>query len=656
MSTRLEPVANWIDQLKTAKPVNGMIRIECREKFCLPVDTAMRSVSFVPTKNESDESGPQVIEGMASSTSVDSYGTEMSREALLSMQIQMERGIPVLPRHNNGLSGAVEWDQVIGRTVRAQVERSDVVNPAEMGVEQYVLRVQSQLYDDDDKAKSLLNRLTNGQQIGQSIGGWFVSVRVMTNEAEEVERVIIDEVELDHLAITRAPANPDSNSLYTLRSRLEDALFPPVVAERKIASITVNNKCADQMREDMSGSSILEQQDSDDGTVTFVFSTDPDGEHLYYEDSEEIITELSESVAPNGRAVVPYKDLSLAEMGTTWSWDTETQNAVLGDDNWSRYKSAHVWFDPDNQETKSGYKLPIATLEGGELKAVFRGVQAAMAALNGARGGVNIPEDQREDVYNHLVRYYKKADKDPPDLKTNLSVGDIALHDELNDTIRKSDQDKTETIAMPDTTETVTIRTNLDESTETVQDDKCQSDIPMSPVDAHRSASPVNPATNEDEPMTESDLNKIQDMLTSAVSGLAQRIQAIEDVATTSESSAVEPPDEKPTEIEQLHVRLERAETALSNIASKPVRRGRPVHTQQGPGLVSAFDALIERSKSDGGPPTLTSIVERHKVAIADEMGDSKLTTSQLQQLLAAGMRAAERDGLICKSNNSDWQ
>jgi hypothetical protein len=44
-----------------------------------------------------------------------------------------------------------------------------------------------------------------------------------------------------------------------------------------------------------------------------------------------------------------------------------------------------------------------------------------MAALNGARGGVDIPSDERESVYNHLVRYYEKADKEPPALR-DISV------------------------------------------------------------------------------------------------------------------------------------------------------------------------------------------------------------------------------------------
>ena len=51
-------------------------------------------------------------------------------------------------------------------------------------------------------------------------------------------------------------------------------------------------------------------------------------------------------------------------------------------------------------------------------KAVFKGIASAVAALNGARGGVQIPAQDREKVYAHLVAHYKMFDKTPPELKS----------------------------------------------------------------------------------------------------------------------------------------------------------------------------------------------------------------------------------------------
>ena len=119
------------------------------------------------------------------------------------------------------------------------------------------------------------------------------------------------------------------------------------------------------------------------------------------------------------RTVVRFQDLPKAAEGTRWSFSTSEQNEVLGDPpDYTRYRRAHVWYDPDKQDQKSGYKLPIAKIIGGELKVVFRGVAAAMAAVNGARTPLDISESDRRGAYNHLRRYYRKFDREAPEFRT----------------------------------------------------------------------------------------------------------------------------------------------------------------------------------------------------------------------------------------------
>lgn len=164
------------------------------------------------------------IEGVASSTSVDHYGTEMTYHALSLMREQFEYGVPVLPRHQSILSdGMAEWDEVIGRTEAAEIRMvnpQDMKNAYDYGENQYILAVKSRLYGDDPKARELVRRLDRGEPIGQSIGGWFNKIDVVESSDGEVMRVLVEDVALDHLAITRAPANPDSYGLASIRSVL----------------------------------------------------------------------------------------------------------------------------------------------------------------------------------------------------------------------------------------------------------------------------------------------------------------------------------------------------------------------------------------------------------------------------------------------------
>ncbi len=118
------------------------------------------------------------------------------------------------------------------------------------------------------------------------------------------------------------------------------------------------------------------------------------------------------------RGVTPYAGLPLAPEDTPWQWDVRAQNAVLGDPpDWDRYRRAHFWYDPLRPQSKASYKLPFAKIIDGELHAVWRGVAAAMAALLGARGGVDIPPQDRRAVYEHICRYYERFGKQPPQFR-----------------------------------------------------------------------------------------------------------------------------------------------------------------------------------------------------------------------------------------------
>jgi len=79
-----------------------------------------------------------------------------------------------------------------------------------------------------------------------------------------------------------------------------------------------------------------------------------------------------------------------------------------------KYRDAHVWYDKDNKDNFSGYKLLIADVIDGRLYAVPRGVITAGNVMQGSRGGVDLPKDDIDRVKSHLAKYYEKMDDTAP--------------------------------------------------------------------------------------------------------------------------------------------------------------------------------------------------------------------------------------------------
>lgn len=629
-------------------PIDGVLRgglVLVREA---PSATAPNGTMRELREVEMSAEVPYLLEGYASSTSVDWHGTEMTQEALNGMALQMAAGVPYVPSHHDD-----EWEQVMGRTVEARVEQGTVVRDGGTGSQGdgYRLAVRVQLYPDHAKSQQLMQAVKRGQVVGMSIGGWFTDAEVVTNDADEVERIYIKAVELDHLAVTRRPSNPDSwiaglarstaqaysAARATPKHALENAAMRAVdnlggLVQRDVITVTVGEDEDEYAEGDVSeeGESCpVATQDIPTNLANRKHAIDragygpanPDNPGDFWEkkaqawqatvdeartmvcgncalfntttrmqdciaqgiggpDAAEVErvgafgfceafdfkcsakrtcsawvvggpyddTKLAEaptmnddanepemepmsegghrpdeqrastagagkgtkggkggygtgkpggkggkggkramSDAPNYRlsnttkqcgnceyltrdgwcsafafaagadytcdawelapaedlavggnaGSAPYTDtpedmmsvsgnvdLPLAPEDEAWGWDTDAANEVLGDPpDWERYGMAHLFVDDTAPEVRASYKLPFAKMVNGELHIVFRGVAAAMGALNGSRGGVDIPESDRPKVYERISTLYQRFDKEPPELR----VGDTAL-------------------------------------------------------------------------------------------------------------------------------------------------------------------------------------------------------------------------------------
>ena len=117
-------------------------------------------------------------------------------------------------------------------------------------------------------------------------------------------------------------------------------------------------------------------------------------------------------------AVTSFQDFPLADRDREWDGTAAEKRvrrwADAEDEPNAKYRDAHVWYDADKKENFTAYKLLIADVIDGQLKAVPRGIMAAGNVMQGSRGGVDLPEKDIDRVKSHLAKYYEKMDDSPP--------------------------------------------------------------------------------------------------------------------------------------------------------------------------------------------------------------------------------------------------
>ena len=117
-------------------------------------------------------------------------------------------------------------------------------------------------------------------------------------------------------------------------------------------------------------------------------------------------------------SVTAFQDLPLADRDREWDGDAAESRvrawANAEDEPNEKYPDAHVWYDSEKKGNFTAYKLLIADVVDGRLKAVPRGIMAAAAVMQGSRGGVDLPRVDVDRVKSHLAKYYAKMDDTAP--------------------------------------------------------------------------------------------------------------------------------------------------------------------------------------------------------------------------------------------------
>jgi HK97 family phage prohead protease len=122
-----------------------------------------------------------------------------------------------------------------------------------------------------------------------------------------------------------------------------------------------------------------------------------------------------------GKGAILYKETPKDPEGAEWDAAEEVGKAEVDD-----LKIMSAWFDSANAQLKQSYKLPHH--RAANYHVVWNGVRAAMGALFGARGGVDIPDEDREPVYRHLAKHYQQFDKEPPAFKAVAALNGMGHH------------------------------------------------------------------------------------------------------------------------------------------------------------------------------------------------------------------------------------
>jgi len=117
-------------------------------------------------------------------------------------------------------------------------------------------------------------------------------------------------------------------------------------------------------------------------------------------------------------SVTAFQDLPLADRDREWDGAAAENRFLTGagatEKPNEKYRDAHVWYDNENKDNFTAYKLLIADVINGKLRAVPRGVMAAGAIMQGSRGGVDLPDSDIDRVKSHLAKYYDKMANTAP--------------------------------------------------------------------------------------------------------------------------------------------------------------------------------------------------------------------------------------------------
>lgn len=133
---------------------------------------------------------------------------------------------------------------------------------------------------------------------------------------------------------------------------------------------------------------------------------------------------------------------------SSWDWDwAKDADEIIEKFGWKALAQACAYVNMDHEkgesgypEVKAAYKLPFAKVKDGKMTIYWNGVRAAMAALLGARGGVDISREEKKKAYNKLAELYKRFDKEPPEFHLEGSEQSVNLEEKYKEVTKQLEE------------------------------------------------------------------------------------------------------------------------------------------------------------------------------------------------------------------------
>jgi len=148
-----------------------------------------------------------------------------------------------------------------------------------------------------------------------------------------------------------------------------------------------------------------------------------------------LINAADQEEAEMSAGATSFKDYPIADR----PWDATAADRRMrqatgsADKPSASYKNGFFWYDSENAENFTAYKLPFVDIVDGRPHAIRRGVFAANGAMKGARGGVQIPAGDRTAVQSHIDKYLQKINKQDQQKQTKGECEKMTLQEVIKE-------------------------------------------------------------------------------------------------------------------------------------------------------------------------------------------------------------------------------